>query len=160
LILGWESVTGQRSNQLNYVLSLFSYLYRKPAYLLAFLTFNRFACIACFNPIEPNSEVNGHHGHQAKAPAGKYQPRAAVPAPRLNCSRANSDQYRLASLVPDWRGRWRSTAPRCGSHEVEPRVEAVAHNRPIAKSFVGIAGSTISNNHKPCRVVLPCPPAG
>jgi hypothetical protein len=59
-------VTGQRSNQLNYVPNLFSYLYRKPAYLVAFLRFNRFACVACFNPIEPNSEVNGCHGHQAK----------------------------------------------------------------------------------------------
>jgi hypothetical protein len=66
LILCWESVTGQRSNQLNYVPTLFSYLYRKPASLVAFLRFNRFACVACFNPVEPNSEVNGHHGHQAK----------------------------------------------------------------------------------------------
>ena len=41
----------------------------KPASLLAFLTFNRFACIALFNPVEPNSEVNGHHGHQAKPPS-------------------------------------------------------------------------------------------
>jgi hypothetical protein len=58
---------------------LFSYLYRKPAYLLAFLRFNRFACVAHFNPIEPNPEVNGHHGHQAKPPskncsAGKPNP--------------------------------------------------------------------------------------
>jgi hypothetical protein len=44
----------------NYVPTLFSYRYWKPAYLLAFLTFNRFACIALFNPVEPNSEVNGH----------------------------------------------------------------------------------------------------
>ena len=44
-----RSVTGQRSNQLNYVLTLFSNLCRKPAYLVAFLTFNRFACVACFN---------------------------------------------------------------------------------------------------------------
>jgi hypothetical protein len=61
-----SAVTGQRSNQLNYVPKLFSYLYRKPASLVAFLRFNRFACVACFNPAEPNSEVNGHHGHQAK----------------------------------------------------------------------------------------------
>jgi len=46
---------------------LCSYLYRKPAYLLAFLRFNRFACVANFNPLEPNSKVNGHHGHQAKS---------------------------------------------------------------------------------------------
>jgi hypothetical protein len=59
-------VTGQRSNQLNYVPTLFSYLYRKPACLVAFLSFNRVACVAYFNPVEPNSEVNGHHGHQAK----------------------------------------------------------------------------------------------
>ena len=64
-----KSVTGQRSNQLNYVPTLFSYLYRKPACLVAFLRFNRFACVACFNPLEPNSEVNGHHGHQAKSPS-------------------------------------------------------------------------------------------
>jgi hypothetical protein len=62
-----SAVTGQRSNQLNYVPNLFSYLYRKPACLVAFLRFNRFACVACFNPVEPNSEVNGHHGHQVKS---------------------------------------------------------------------------------------------
>jgi hypothetical protein len=45
---------------------LFSYLYRKPACLVAFLRFNRFAYVAWFNLVEPNSEVNGHHGHQAK----------------------------------------------------------------------------------------------
>ena len=54
-----SAVTGQRSNQLNYVPNLFFYLYRKPAYLLDFLRFNRFACNACFTPIEPKS-VNGH----------------------------------------------------------------------------------------------------
>jgi hypothetical protein len=42
-------VTGQRSNQLNYVPTLFSYLYRKPASLVAFLRFNRFAGVARFN---------------------------------------------------------------------------------------------------------------
>jgi hypothetical protein len=50
----------------NYVPNLFSYLYRKPACLLAFLRFNRFACIACFNPVEANSEVNRY---QAKPPS-------------------------------------------------------------------------------------------
>jgi hypothetical protein len=45
-----SAVTGQRSNQLNYVPTLFSYLYRKPACLVAFLRFNRFACVAGFNP--------------------------------------------------------------------------------------------------------------
>ena len=67
LELATSAVTGQRSNQLNYVPNLFSYLYRKPGYLLAFLRFNRFACVAHFNPIEPNTEVNGHHGRQAKS---------------------------------------------------------------------------------------------
>ena len=62
-----SSVTGQRSNQLNYVPNFVSY--RKPAYLLAFLRFNRVAGIACFNPMEPNFEVNGHHGHRTKPPS-------------------------------------------------------------------------------------------
>jgi hypothetical protein len=66
---GLKTVTGQHSNQLNYVPTLFSYLYRKPSSLLALLKFNRFACVAHFNPIEPNTEVNGHHGHQAKSPS-------------------------------------------------------------------------------------------
>src|SRR6266852_1577394 len=35
-------------------------------------------------------------------------------------------------------GGWRSAAPHCGSHEVEPRAAAFAHNRPIARSFVRI----------------------
>jgi hypothetical protein len=30
---------------------LFSYPYRKTAYLLGFLRFNRFACVAPFNPV-------------------------------------------------------------------------------------------------------------
>ena len=59
---------GQRPNQLNYIPNLFSYLYQKPSCLLAFLWFNRFACFAHVTPpIKPNSEVNGHHGHQAKS---------------------------------------------------------------------------------------------
>ena len=53
-------VTGQRSNQLNYVPNLFSYLYQKPSCLLAFLRFNRFACVACFNPVE--LEERGYAG--------------------------------------------------------------------------------------------------
>ena len=59
-----SAVTGQRSNQLNYVPNLFSYLYRKPVCLVAFLGLNRFARIACFNPVERNSE-----GHQTKPPS-------------------------------------------------------------------------------------------
>src|SRR5712692_2724938 len=55
-----ESVTGQRSNQLNYVPNLFSYLYRKPASLVAFLRFNRFACVACFNPVETGDRSEEH----------------------------------------------------------------------------------------------------
>jgi hypothetical protein len=47
-----SAVTGQRSNQLNYVPTLFFYPYWKPAYLVAFLRLNRFACVTCFNPIE------------------------------------------------------------------------------------------------------------
>src|ERR1700722_833724 len=95
-----SAVTGQRSNQLNYVPTLFSYLCRKPASLVAFLRFNRFACVACFNLVEPNSEVNGHHGHQAKS-----RPKSVLQAntnpeqlslPReMNCSRGNSSWYRL-----------------------------------------------------------------
>ena len=42
-------VLRQRSNQLNYVPNLFSYLDQKSAYLLVFLTFNCFASIALFN---------------------------------------------------------------------------------------------------------------
>jgi hypothetical protein len=54
-----KSVTGQRSNQLNYVPNLFSYLYRKPASLAAFLRFNRFACVACFNHRVPHTVDSG-----------------------------------------------------------------------------------------------------
>jgi hypothetical protein len=69
-----SAVTGQRSNQLNYVPTLFSYRYWKPTYLLAFLTFHRLACVALFNPVEPNSQVNGHHGHQANRSKTVLQP--------------------------------------------------------------------------------------
>ena len=105
LELATSAVTGQRSNQLNYVPTLFSYLCRKPAYLLAFLRFNRFACVACFNLVEPNSEVNGHHGHhghQAKSPSKSVLQTNTNPEqlslPReVNCSRGNSDQYRRSN---------------------------------------------------------------
>ena len=76
-----SAVTGQRSNQLNYVPTLFSHLYRKPACLVAFLRFNRFACVACFNPVEPNSEVNGHHGHQAKPSYRQTPTQSSCPCP-------------------------------------------------------------------------------
>src|ERR1017187_8707934 len=49
----------QRSNQLNSSPTLFSYLYRKLAYLLAFLRFNRFACVACFNHQVPHTVDSG-----------------------------------------------------------------------------------------------------
>ena len=78
-----SAVTGQRSNQLNYVPSLFSYLYRKAASLLASLMFNRFACVAHFNPIEPNSEVNGHHDTKLNH------------RPKLFCRQANPEQLSL-----------------------------------------------------------------
>jgi len=61
---------------------LFSYLYRKTAYLLAFLKFNRFACVACFYPVEPNFEVNGHHGHHAKSAFRRQTPtQSSCPCP-------------------------------------------------------------------------------
>ena len=50
---------------------------------MAFLSFNRFACVPCFNPIEPNSEINGHRGHQAK-PLSK------------NCATSNTNPVRLS----------------------------------------------------------------
>jgi hypothetical protein len=79
-----SAVTGQRSNQLNYVPSCFSYLYRKPACLVAFLRFNRFACVACFNPVEPNSEVNGH---QAKPMSKNGAQQANTNAEQLSLPR-------------------------------------------------------------------------
>jgi len=77
---------------------LCSYLYRKPACLVAFLRFNRFAC---FNPIEPNSEVDTKLNRRQKCAAGKRQLRAAVPAPCVNCSRGNSDQYRRSDSAQE-----------------------------------------------------------
>ena len=53
-----SAVTGQRSNQLNYVPNFYSDLIGRAAYLVAFLRLSRFACIACFNLLEPNSQVN------------------------------------------------------------------------------------------------------
>ena len=46
-----SAVTGQRSNQLNYVPTLFSPGYWKPLIFLSFLTVNRVACVNCFHPI-------------------------------------------------------------------------------------------------------------
>jgi hypothetical protein len=53
------TVRKERSNQLNYVPNLFSYLDRKPACLVAFLRFNRFACVACFNHRVPHTVNSG-----------------------------------------------------------------------------------------------------
>jgi len=80
-----SAVTGQRSNQLNYVPTLFSYRYRKTACLAAFLSFMRLPCVTCFNPQNPiprlTDTVDTMQTAVQKCAAGKHQPRAAVPAP-------------------------------------------------------------------------------
>jgi hypothetical protein len=52
-----SAVTGQRSNQLNYVPNLFLTFIGNPRVLGAFLRFIRFACVARFNPIEPTPRL-------------------------------------------------------------------------------------------------------
>jgi hypothetical protein len=81
-----SAVTGQRSNQLNYVPTLVFLPLLEPAYLLVFLGLNRFACIALFNPVEPNSEVNGHHGHRSEPPS-KIAPQANTNSEQLSLPR-------------------------------------------------------------------------
>jgi hypothetical protein len=54
---GWESVTGQRSNQLNYVPNLFSSGSGKPLNFLFFSSVHRVARLNRFHPIVPNSGV-------------------------------------------------------------------------------------------------------
>jgi hypothetical protein len=44
-------LTGQRSNQLNYVPSLFSWVYGKPLIFLSLLTVHSVACFHHFHPI-------------------------------------------------------------------------------------------------------------
>ena len=116
---------GQRSNQLNYVPNLCSYLYRKTACLVAFLRFNRFAC---FNPIEPNSEVYRHQAKTAvqKCAAGKRQLRAAVPAPCVNCSRGNSDlqAQRICSGISTRQPVGQSRGNRTHNHGMALRTAA------------------------------------
>jgi hypothetical protein len=46
---------------------LLSYLIGNPRIDWLSFRFNRFVCVADFNPVEPNSEVNGHHRDQAKS---------------------------------------------------------------------------------------------
>ena len=90
---------GQRSNQLNYVPNLFSYLYRKPACLVAFLRFNRFACVALSTPQNQipglMDTMDAKLNRDQNCAAGEHRPRAAVPAPSMNCSRGNSSWYRF-----------------------------------------------------------------
>jgi hypothetical protein len=52
--------TGQRSNQLNYVPTLFSYTCWKTAYLLAFPLFQGFHGFHLFRPVSPIFGVNGY----------------------------------------------------------------------------------------------------
>jgi hypothetical protein len=71
LELATSAVTGQRSNQLNYVPTRHT-VRAKPACLLSTLAVNRFAC---FNPFAPNTtsfryEIDGMKDHQ-KPSAGK-----------------------------------------------------------------------------------------
>ena len=93
-------MAGQRSNQLNYVPSLFYLPLSEIRVFIGFPQVNRFACFACFSPVERNLEVNGYQdkttvrnlfGRQSRR-------RAAVPAPPPNCIRVNSDRYRLGTL--------------------------------------------------------------
>ncbi|MCU1315288.1 MAG: hypothetical protein JWN63_610 [Candidatus Acidoferrum typicum] len=46
-----SAVTGQRSNQLNYVPSLFSRVCGKPLIFLSFLTVHSVACVIQFHPV-------------------------------------------------------------------------------------------------------------
>jgi hypothetical protein len=50
LELATSAVTGQRSNQLNYVPSLFSWVCGKPLIFLSFLTVDTVACVNQFHP--------------------------------------------------------------------------------------------------------------
>src|SRR6266849_4388811 len=59
--------------------------------------------------------------------AGKHQPRAAVPAPSLNCSRANSDQYRFWPKVV----RLRKHVLHCGQPHSELSVSTFVRARPL-----------------------------
>ena len=51
LELATSAVTGQRSNQLNYVPSLFSWVCGKPLIILSVLTVHSVACFNQFHPI-------------------------------------------------------------------------------------------------------------
>src|ERR1700678_4762818 len=92
-----SAVTGQRSNQLNYVPTLFSYLYRKPACLVAFLRFNRFACI---NRPVPHS-VDSRTGHTAVCPAWSsvFSTRAEAVGAE-NCGAATCGQQGMLADQP------------------------------------------------------------
>ncbi len=58
-----EPAIRQRSNQLNYVPSLFFTFIGNPR---GYWFSSGSTDSPVFNPIEPNPEVNGHHEHQAK----------------------------------------------------------------------------------------------
>ena len=55
-------MTGQHSNQLNYVPTEFSTTCPKLLNLLAFLTVDCSPCFYHFHPISPNSGINGQYG--------------------------------------------------------------------------------------------------
>ncbi len=55
-----SAVTGQRSNQLNYVPTLFSSGFGKPAYLLAFLICHGFHHFHHFRPVSLFLGINGY----------------------------------------------------------------------------------------------------
>jgi hypothetical protein len=64
LELATSAVTGQRSNQLNYVPTVLSYTCRETAYLLAFPIFRLFHGFLFFRPVLLILGVNGHQtGH-------------------------------------------------------------------------------------------------
>src|SRR5580693_2253486 len=91
-----RSVTGQRSNQLNYIPNCFSYGLSETACLLSILTVNRVSPASIKSTEYNQFSVSNRQYEKPPRTVRRLSRRPSVcPCSVLNCSGPNSDQYRL-----------------------------------------------------------------
>ena len=78
-----SAVTGQRSNQLNYVPFLLCLPLSETRVSIGFPRVQSIPCVACCNPVKPNSEVSGHRAKplSTNCRTGEPQTQSSCPCP-------------------------------------------------------------------------------
>jgi hypothetical protein len=129
-----SAVTGQRSNQLNYVPNLFHRVCGKPFISCLFLLSTASPVATISTRYNRNPGVNGQEVDRKPTPKScctPIRPSASVHAPLANCNRPNSHRYRLSAR----------SQPRAKDYLINHQITAegryVAHPDLTLQKFTG-----------------------